>query len=159
MAKKPKPKPKKKKRDTKPKFRPGQPTKYEGKKTLKEAERYIKSCKDGLSKVLESSNSKTGRKRFRYRLGVNLPKAEGLAFYLGVHRDTLYEWAKVHKAFSDILERINQIQADKVINKALSGEYNPMIAKLLLGKHGYKERHDVTSDDEPIPILKLPKNK
>ena len=130
----------------------GRPTKY-SKAILKKAERYIMNCKDNIEKFLESTNKKTGRKRFKYRLKVSLPKAEGLALYLEVSRDTLYEWARKYKEFSYILERINQIQADRVIDKALVGDYNPLIAKLLLGKHGYKDRQDITSGDKPIPIL------
>ena len=136
----------------------GRPTKY-SKAILRKAERYIRKCKDGVITLLESTHKKTGWKRFKYRLGVNLPKAEGLALYLEVSRDTLYEWAKKHKEFSYILERINQIQADRVINKALSGEYNPLIAKLLLGKHGYKDKQDITSGGEKITGFQMIKPK
>lgn len=85
-------------------------------------------------------------------LGVNLPKAEGLAKYLGVHRDTLYEWAKVHPEFSDILEAINQEQVNRLIDNGLAGKYNPTIVKLVLAKHGYKESSEVdhTSKGEKI---------
>lgn len=41
--------------------------------------------------------------------------------------------------FLDILERINQIKADRVTNKVLTEDCNPLITKLLLGKHDYKE--------------------
>ena len=126
----------------KPKSRGGRPTKY-SKAMLKKAKEYIKESTDGLKKVLESTNSKTGRKKWKYEVAVRLPKAEGLALALKVRRSTLYEWAKNHEEFSDILETINQIQADRVINKALSGNYNPLIAKLLLGKHGYKDKSEV----------------
>lgn len=127
----------------------GRPTKY-SKEMLKKAEQYIRRSKDGLKKILESTNSKTGRKRFKYEIAVRLPKAEGLALFLRVRRSTLYEWAKDHEEFSDILEEINQIQADRVINKALAGEYNPLIAKLLLGKHGYKDEAKVEVDDKRV---------
>jgi len=83
---------------------------------------------------------------------VNIPKAEGLALHLGVNRSTLYEWAENHQAFSDILDEINALQSNRVINNALAGNYNATIAKLLLGKHGYKEQseQDVTSGGEKI---------
>jgi len=116
----------------------GRPTKY-NKEILIKSKEYVKKCKDGFIKEVESINSKTGRKRFRTRLKVNLPKVEGLCLSLSITRSTAYEWAKNYKEFSDILEQINQIQANRVINEALSGRYNPLIAKLLLGKHGYKD--------------------
>lgn len=113
----------------------GRPTKYEGNKTIEKTRQYISECVDDFSTHT-----------------VRLPKAEGLAYYLGVSRDTLYEWAKKHKSFSDILEEINQIQSSRVIDNALAGNYNANIAKLLLGKHGYKEQSetDLTSKGEKI---------
>jgi len=124
----------------------GRPTKYSP-EILKKAQEYISNCKDEVEEIIESINEKTGRERFIHKLKVKLPKAEGLALYLEVNRDTLYEWAKKYPRFSDILEKINQIQADRVINEALAGNYNPLIAKLLLGKHGYKDKseRDITS--------------
>ena len=128
----------------------GRPTKYKGEETIRKSEEYIKSCVDKMGKVVESINKKTGRERFVHQMQIKLPKAEGLALYLGVSRDTLYEWASKYDEFSDILERVNQIQADRVINEALAGNYNALIAKLLLAKHGYKDRSDITTDDKPI---------
>ena len=121
--------------------RRGQPTKYNP-KTLKKAQEYIASCVDKLEIDPESGKV--------LNIGVDIPKAEGLAKYLGVHRDTLYEWAKVHPKFSDILEAINQEQVVRLINGGLSGRYNSTIAKLVLAKHGYKEesKHEHTVDPE-----------
>ena len=127
----------------------GRPTKY-SKEILRRARQYIGQCKDGWKKVLIGVNKRTHKKIYQYEESVNLPKAEGLAMYLEVSRDTLYEWAKQHKEFSDILELLNQTQADRVINKALNGEYNSLIAKLLLGKHGYKEESKQTIESEDL---------
>lgn len=134
----------------------GRPTKYKGEETLKLAEEYIQECKDEFEEVVESINEKTGRERFKQRLIVKLPKAEGLALRLGVSRKILYDWAEKYPKFRDILERINSIQADRVINMALAGNYNPLIAKLLLGKHGYSEKQEVEhsgKDGSPLAIL------
>lgn len=116
---------------------------YEGNKTIKKAEEYIDSCVDSMERSVESENEKTGRKRFSSKVKVRLPKSEGLALHLGVSRTRIYEWAKEHDEFRAILERLNQIQADRVFNEALAGNYNPMISKLLLGKHGYKDSSEV----------------
>ncbi len=77
------------------------------------------------------------------RLTVRLPKAAGLARHLGVHRATLYVWAEKHPEFNDILERLNQLQEERLIDKGLSGEYNSNIVKLALGKHGYHDKADI----------------
>lgn len=132
----------------------GRPTKY-SQEILVKSNEYIENCKDDFEEILESENDKTGRTRFERKLRVRLPKAEGLALHLDVSRDTLYEWAKVHKEFSYILDRINQIQADRVINEALAGNYNPMIAKLLLGKHGYSDKQEI--EQRQVIDLKLSK--
>lgn len=71
---------------------------------------------------------------------VKLPTIEGLANYLGVHRDTVYDWEQQHEAFSDIVTRVRQEQATRLIDNGLSGTYNPQIAKVLLSKHGYSEK-------------------
>lgn len=87
------------------------------------------------------------------RLKVNLPSVAGLSVYLEVSRSMIYRWAEDHQEFRDILEKILGEQESRLINKGLSGEYNSNIAKLALGKHGYKEQTDITSDNKPIPIL------
>lgn len=73
------------------------------------------------------------------KLKVNLPTIEGLALYLEISRSTLYLWQKEHPEFSDIIEILQQKQAQALINNGLSGDYNPTIAKVLLAKHGYKD--------------------
>lgn len=119
----------------------GRPTSYEGQITLDKALEYLESCKD----VFEPE-SRTW--------SINLPKSEGLALYLGVARSTIYKWAQEHEDFSDILDRINAEQANRLINNGLSGKYNANIAKLALGKQGYSEKMetDVTTKGESINV-------
>ena len=90
--------------------------------------------------------STKGTELYKTKLNVKLPSIEGLARYLGVSRDTLYEWAKEHEEFSDILEIVRAEQADRLINNGLAGDYNPTIAKLLLHKHGYSDKTELTGD-------------
>lgn len=85
----------------------------------------------------------------------DLPTIEGLALELNISRETLYQWEKENKDFSDILENLRQIQANKLIQKGLINEYNPTIAKMILsGKHGYVEKSEVDQKIiMPQPIL------
>jgi len=107
----------------------GRPPKF-GPEMIKKAQEYLDSCEDYYDE-----NTR--------RIVVDVPKAEGMALYLGVTRDTLYDWASKNSQFSYILSQMNQKQANRVINNSLSGAYNATIAKLLLGKHGYKESSEV----------------
>ena len=35
-----------------------------------------------------------------------IPTVSGLAMYLGVHKDTCYEWAKHHEEFQTVLKKL-----------------------------------------------------
>lgn len=126
----------------------GRPTLY-NEDILNKTKEYISSCQD---KEIEQEKKEGW---VTYKTKVKLPTIEGLAVYLEVSRDSLYEWAKVHKEFSYILENLRAEQADRLINSGLSGDYNPTITKVLLTKHGYvdKAEQDITSGGKPIPIL------
>ena len=66
---------------------------------------------------------------------VVVPTLEGLAMYLDVSRQTLYEASEL----SYMRELVNKLQAEMVLNHGLQGTYNAAIAKLVLSKHGYRE--------------------
>jgi len=92
-------------------------------------------------------------------LGDVIPTIAGFACEAHVNKDTLYEWAAGHPRFSDALDELRYIQERKLLSGGLEGSYNPTIAKLILAtNHGYKERTDITTNDEPIgaPMIVLP---
>ncbi len=109
----------------------GRPTEYNDNMLLK-AQEYLASAHDYVDN--------------EGKFHVKIPKAAAMALHLGVARSTLYEWARLHPEFSDILERMNAMQEDRVIDRAAAGIYNSNIAKLLLGKHGYSEEQHLTHD-------------
>jgi hypothetical protein len=111
----------------------GRPTLYEPQHIAKEVQAYVKR-----------------RQELQF-----LPTIEGLAVHLEVSRECLYEWARVHPDFSDILEALKAAQADQLIQNGLVGHFNPTITKLMLTKHGYKDKSDLTSDDKPIEGNKI----
>lgn len=84
-----------------------------------------------------------------------LPQVAGLALYLDVSRDTLYEWAKIYPEFSDVFERVKAAQELELVSKGLDGKFNSTITKLMLSKHGYRDSQDITTDGKalPTPIL------
>lgn len=74
--------------------------------------------------------------------GSLIPTIAGLALELKVSRQTVYAWAKEPEKheFSDIVNEILAKQEILLVNKGLSGDFNPTIAKLALGKHGYSDK-------------------
>lgn len=111
----------------------GRPTEYNS-QVLSDAINYVQNF---------SNDSKEGQ-----TLKVNLPTIEGLALYLEISRSTLYLWQKEYKEFSDIIEVLQQKQAQVLINNGLSGNYNPTIAKVLLTKHGYTDKQEIDQKTE-----------
>lgn len=94
-------------------------------------------------------------------IGDSIPSVAGLACYLGVSRETLYDWKSKEKAFSDILNEILTLQERTLLNGGLSKDFNPIITKLVLSKHGYSDKveQDVTSSDGSMtpkaPVYKI----
>jgi hypothetical protein len=85
-----------------------------------------------------------------------VPSMEGLAFALGIHRSTLYDWANSGEKpeFSDTLERIQLQQARLLISKGLKNEFNTTIVKLMMANHGYSERiqNDMIIHDDKVEM-------
>ncbi len=103
---------------------------------------YIEQCVDEEDEFHKTRGEKSdGYDRL---IRVRLPTIEGLAVHLKVNRDTIYDWETKYTAFSDILGELRAIQADRLLNNGLSGNYNPVIAKVLLTKHGYRDSQEVT---------------
>lgn len=82
-------------------------------------------------------------------LGEVIPTVEGLAVYLDIARSTIYAWygQEDKQEFSDIVEKTLAGQAKELANKGLSGDFNPTITKLMMTKHGYSDRQEITGKD------------
>lgn len=84
------------------------------------------------------------------------PTINKFAIKLGVHRDTLQEWSKVHEEFSVTYKLCKAIQEEWWSDRGVSGEYNPGFSKLMLVNHsGIKDKitHDIS--DEAKEGLKI----
>ncbi len=75
-----------------------------------------------------------------------IPSVVGLSIYLGLSRACINRWGTEEdkKEFKDILDNINAVQQQVLLNKGLSGDFNSAITKLVLGKHGYSEKKELT---------------
>ena len=103
------------------------PTKY-NKAILEKANKYLKAWKDE---------------------GDMIPSIEGLSDYIKIARSTIYDWSEdENKAeFSDMLDELQSLQARTLINNGLSGEFNSNITKLVLTKHNYSDKRELTGAD------------
>lgn len=73
---------------------------------------------------------------------MKIPTIEGIALKLGISRETLYQWAKQHKEFSDTLEQLRMMQKESLTEIGIFGgkEINAAIVALLLKvNHGMQE--------------------
>jgi len=126
------------------------PTDYNN-SILVRARKYLAQAKDEEQQQLTGLSVK-GTELYKNKLRVNLPSIEGLALYLGIDRSTIYDWESQEDKgeFSNIIGELRAKQARELINKGLSGDYNPTIAKVLLSKHGYKEEKDINLAEKKL---------
>lgn len=111
-----------------------------------------------MARPQEYNQSYTDKaKEYLDTIGKNLPSIEGLAVFLEIHRSTVYDWKSKFPEFSDILEKLLAVQADSLMNNGLNGKWNSTISKLILTKHGYSDKQEITGADGkdliPTPIL------
>ncbi|MFA5395216.1 MAG: terminase small subunit [Methanogenium sp.] len=126
---------------------------YRGKdwfnKKLKE---YLKKRKDKEYEFHKTRGDKSDS--YEEKINAKLPTVEGFADFIGFTKPTLYNWAKKHKEVKLGIDKIVNQQLVRLIDRGLEGTYNSTIAKLILSSnHGMKEKSDVTTDNQPIPLL------
>ena len=84
-------------------------------------------------------------------LGDEVPTVIGLALFLDVATNTVYNWYRdeVSPEFLRVFMRVEQIQHQRLINQGLLGNFNPAITKMMLTKHGYSDKQELahTSPD------------
>lgn len=126
----------------------GRPTKLT-EELLEKAKTYLDTC--------HATPIETEKGGVSY-VDVQLPKVASLALYIGINKDTVYEWCKgdseLAQQFTDVVKEINAKQEEMLIDKGLGGLFQPKTTGMLLSKHGYSEKieTDVTSKGESIKI-------
>ena len=109
----------------------GRPSSYD-RKFIKSVDKYLEANQDEEVEVVKQRGAGGKYEMLETKLTVKLPTHEGFAMYIGVNPTTLYEWEKKHPQFSKSLRKIKTEQQQRLLNKGLSGLYNPTIAKLIL---------------------------
>lgn len=117
--------------------------------------KYLKSREDEeIEVVRQKGKGKSNYEIYYTKFKVRLPTVEGFADFIKFTKPTLYNWAKKHKEVKQGINEIVNEQLTRLVDCGLEGTYNSTIAKLILSSnHGMREKTDVTTDDQPIPLL------
>ncbi len=93
---------------------------------------------------------------------INIPNIAGLSLAINVGKSTLEHWKTLtpkdldqdkyprFEEFQEMLAKLKAKQEDNCLEKGATGAINSTISKLVLAKHGYSDKIDVTSGGEAI---------
>lgn len=81
-----------------------------------------------------------------------VPSRVGLCCYLGISKQTSFEWEKLYPQFLATLAAVETLQEHTAVNKGITGEFNSTIVKLVLANHGYSDKQavDHTTAGQPM---------
>lgn len=77
------------------------------------------------------------------------PTLAGLAYYLGMSRDTLNQYSKKQK-YSDVIKKAKDYVMS-VYERRLLYSNKPVGVIFALKNMGWKDRQDITTNDRPLP--------
>jgi hypothetical protein len=74
-----------------------------------------------------------------------VPTVVGLCDYIERSKTTVYRWAQEEgkDEFRDILGAIEQKQEKALVKGGLSGQFNSVITKMMMTKHGYSDKQEI----------------
>lgn len=119
----------------------GRPTKYDPKYCDEMIEYF--SVEPFTNEVTEVVSN--GRKvQVVKEVASKYPSMAGFAVKIGVHRDTLQEWAKEHEQFSVAYKKAKVLQENWMLVNGLRGNVNvPFGIFISKNNLGYKDRQDI----------------
>jgi len=81
---------------------------------------------------------------FKYsEVGDVIPSRVGLCCYLGISKQTSFQYEKDYPEFLATLSNIEAMQERTALNRGLDGTFNAAITKLVLSNHGYADKQGV----------------
>lgn len=127
----------------------GRPSEYDEKKYCSLVKDYLKETRDKIGQFHKTRGLTSNT--FQKYIKVDLPTIEGFSIFVDIPTSTLYDWRDRYSVFSEALDEIKKEQKKRLLNKGLSGDYNPLITKLILSaNHDMKEKKDITSDGRSL---------
>ncbi len=120
----------------------GRPTKYKKKYCNEMIEYFDKQPQSCMYKEEYFSDGQL-KSKVPIMIAIEFPTFQGFANEIGINIDTLYEWKKQHKEFSEAYTRAKQIQEKIWLVNGMSGLYNAQFAQFF-GKNclGYKDKQE-----------------
>lgn len=93
-------------------------------------------------------------------LGELVPTVVGLCGYIQRSKSIVYDWAKDpdKSEFSDILSEIAEKQEESLIKGGLAGQFNSVITKMMLTKHGYSDKQELAHTSPDGSMSPKPEN-
>ena len=83
-----------------------------------------------------------------------LPFVIDFAHRIGVNKDTIYQWVKINKGFSDSIKRLNEASELMLVKSGIKRKYDPTFARFILAaNHGYVETSKTINEgNQPVTI-------
>ncbi len=149
-------KPKTKKPDGKTKITIGSDIKGTSKKPMGRPTKYNP---DYCNEIIDWFQSHYIPQEFEIKKPPIFPTIERFATNLGVCKDTLYEWGKIHPDFSVALKKAHEIQQAIWQEGSMRGLFPPAFT-IFLGKNvfGWKDKQDITASVESQADLSISVN-
>lgn len=132
----------------------GRPTKYDPKYCDALIEFFnVEPTREGL-KITTYKNGTTVEDEVEYPN--SMPHFISFCDEIGIGITTFYRWVEKHKAFRASYERAKAYQERHLVDNALLNNYNSGFSSLVAKNWlGWKDRSDVTTDDEKIDGLQV----
>lgn len=121
------------------------PTKYKP-EYCKEIIAYFRDFETFDEIPVEESQSEDGKTTTKMkRVPAAPPSITKFATKIGVSRETLHEWKRTHKEFSDAFKQAKQIYEDVITDGAVLGMYNAYFTALIMkNRFDWKEKGEQT---------------
>ena len=81
-----------------------------------------------------------------------VPTIAGLACFLKIPRQKIYEYKGQYEEFRDIVDNLLSLQEKKLVAGSLNNKLNSKISALMLAKHGYKNE-EIVENKSKVFIL------
>ena len=107
----------------------------------------VESVEDGKL----GKKGKKQKKIVKKKIGSQLPTFAGWCWSVKIHRDTMYQWIKENRQFSDTYRLCKEAQENMLVQNTLQGRYNAGFAHFL-AKNLTNMRDDPEQEEEDVEL-------